>query len=109
MQLEPRPFTAGHINIVPHAHVNNLEHMTKDMQNESMNLIIQSCHVLSQVVKATDFNIGFHNNCPEKHFRWDIIPSHQGDVSCTEVIGNIKVISRSIEQLRHELCEQFNK
>lgn len=36
-------------------------------------------------------------------------PRNQGDVSCTEVIGHIKIISLSTEQLYHALCEQFDK
>lgn len=71
--LDARPFNAGHLNVVPYVHVNTIEHMSADMQQESMALIIQSCNALTHVVKASDFNIGFHNNSPEKHFKWHII------------------------------------
>lgn len=109
IQLEEKPFTVGHLNIVPFKHVNNLEQMSDEMRQESFEMVIHSCKVLACVVKANNFNIGFHNRTKENHFKWHVIPRHQGDVSCTESVGNIKVLSRSIEQLYQELCEQFKK
>jgi ATP adenylyltransferase len=100
--LNRYPYTAGHLMIVPHEHVNSIEKLPEETWLEMFALTKQALAVLRSVYRAPAFNLGA--NIGEAagagvadHVHLHVVPRWSGDTNFMSVLGEVRVLPESLE------------
>lgn len=99
------PYNNGHVMIIPYRHISDLTELTPSESAEMMRLTQKSIKRLRKLLKPHGFNIGFNIGRPggagfDQHIHQHIVPRWIGDSNFMPVIGNTKVISQSLQEMR---------
>ncbi len=96
------PYTAGHLMIVPHEHVNSIEKVPEESWLEMFSLAKQALAALRAAYRAPAFNLGA--NIGEAagagiadHVHLHIVPRWSGDTNFMSVMGEVRVLPESLE------------
>lgn len=112
VMLNRYPYNAGHILIIPHNHVPNLEDLTPEAQTEMMNLCAQSSAILKSELKAEGINIGINMGKAAgagipSHLHMHVLPRWQGDTNFFPTLCDTKQISFDLHEIYKELKQHF--
>jgi len=108
------PYNNGHTLIVPHRHIDDLSKMKKEERDEFFDLLNYVKSLLDQVLHPDGYNIGMNighgagAGIP-KHVHMHIVPRWVGDVNFMPVVGGIKVVSQSLDELHNALKKADKK
>lgn len=101
--LNRYPYTAGHLMIVPHEHVNSIEKLPEETWLEMFALTKQALAALRSVYRAPAFNLGA--NIGEAagagvadHVHLHVVPRWSGDTNFMSVLGEVRVLPESLEE-----------
>jgi ATP adenylyltransferase len=108
--LNRYPYTGGHALIAPLDHVGDMADLDDATLLEMMRVARDMQTILSDALKAQGFNIGYNiGRCagaglPE-HLHMHVVPRWAGDVNMLTVLGHVRVVPISLEQLYDTITE----
>ena len=102
--LNRYPYNNGHVMVAPLRHVKSLELLNDREVLDLMKLVNQTKRVLDKTLKPQGYNIGINMGKIagagfDGHVHVHIVPRWAGDTNCMPVLGNVKVISESLDSL----------
>lgn len=108
------PYNNGHVLIVPYRHVADITKMTENARKEFFDLLNYVKILLDDVLHPEGYNIGMNLGHAAgagvpKHLHMHIVPRWVGDVNFMPVIGQVKVISQSLDDLYQALVQADKK
>ena len=106
------PFAAGHILIVPHAHVAALEDLSAEDYDALFHLVRASSTRLTKALRAEGLNIGCNLGATAgagiaAHLHVHIVPRWSGDTNFMPVLADTRVIPQALEATRDHLERHF--
>ena len=110
--LNKYPYNAGHVMVVPHAHVGNLEDLDDAQTADLMRALKRTITVLKGALKPEGFNVGANigrvagAGMPD-HVHLHVVPRWSGDTNFMPVLGEVKVINEHVSQTAAKLSEAF--
>jgi len=108
------PYNGGHLMIVPYRHLDNFIDLSEHELTEIMNLTKTALKALEMESKPQGFNFGANLGRAagagiDTHLHFHIVPRWIGDSNFMPVIGEIKVISQDLLEMKNKLVKQFEK
>lgn len=106
------PYNAGHLMIVPKAHKDNPEDLTKEEFSDLTELLKVSVKVIKKSLKPEGLNIGLNLGKASgagvfDHLHFHIVPRWIGDTNFMPVLSSTKVISEHLTATYNKLKEGF--
>jgi ATP adenylyltransferase len=106
------PFAAGHILIVPHAHVAALEDLSPEDHDALFHLVRASTTRLTKALKAEGLNVGCNLGAAAgagiaAHLHVHIVPRWSGDTNFMPALADTRVIPQALEATRDHLERHF--
>ena len=106
------PFAAGHLMIVPHAHVDSLEALSLDDHDALFRLVRESGVRLRKAVRAEALNIGVNVGAAAgagiaEHLHVHVVPRWSGDTNFMPVTADTRVVPQALAATRDHLLTHF--
>lgn len=106
--LNRYPYSNGHLLLAPTQHAASLEGLTDETLAELARGTRDMQVVLREALSANGFNVGINiGRCAgaglPDHVHYHIVPRWNGDTNFMGVVGNVRVIPQSLEQVRDVL------
>jgi ATP adenylyltransferase len=106
------PFAAGHLLVVPHAHVDALDGLTEPDFAALFALVRDAATVLKRAVRAEGLNVGMNLGAPAgagiaEHLHAHIVPRWSGDTNFMPVLADTRVVPQALEATRDHLAPFF--
>jgi ATP adenylyltransferase len=110
--LNRYPYAAGHLMVVPNAHIARLHELELDVRAELMALVTTSADILEQTFACEGLNIGANLGKAAgagfaEHLHFHVVPRWNGDVNFMTSIGELRVIPTHIERTYDRLLPAF--
>lgn len=110
--LNKFPYNNGHLLIAPRGHKARLDDLDSSELMEIMDSVRRMVRILEKRLKAEGFNIGLNLGKSAGaglpgHLHWHIVPRWNGDTNFMPVVGDVKVISQSLEALYDLLLDEL--
>lgn len=108
------PYNNGHVLIIPNRKVNDLDKLKKDERENLFDTLSEAKSLLKEVIKPQGFNIGINlgrvagAGIPD-HLHVHLVPRWRGDINFMPAVGNVKVISQSLDTLYEKLVNAYNR
>ena len=108
------PYTGGHLLVAPLVHAATLEELSPPVLTELM-LAVRDAHaLLAAVVRADGYNLGMNlGRCAGAglpgHLHVHIVPRWEGDTNFMSVLGDVRVIPKSLQAQYEELRDQARR
>jgi len=107
------PYNGGHLMVVPNRHLSDFTELSKDELAEAMDLVQLSMKALCNDMKPQGFNLGANIGKAagagiDQHLHFHVLPRWVGDTNFMPALGEIKVISQDLLNLKKRLIEQIN-
>ncbi|HON44784.1 MAG TPA: HIT domain-containing protein [Planctomycetota bacterium] len=108
------PYSNGHLMIVPYKHSGNMEEHAIETYEELMASTVKWQTILKNVVNAQGFNIGINIGAVAgagvaEHIHIHIVPRWLGDTNFMPVLGDVKIINQSLEELYEKLYAKVSQ
>lgn len=105
------PYNNGHLLIMPKRHVGDIEDLTGEEMSELFQMIQKMIRVL-RAFNPQGFNVGANIGRAAGagvpgHFHIHVVPRWAGDTNFMPVIGDVRVISESLEETFKKLKESL--
>ena len=105
------PYTGGHLLIAPNVHEGRLRALSDEVMLELMASLRDCQDLLTDVLGADGFNVGFNfGRCAgaglPDHLHMHIVPRWEGDTNFMSVLGDVRVIPQALEALYEQLCKR---
>ena len=91
------PYNNGHLMVVPHRHVADLDALTLEESAEAQRMLERGVRAARSALGAGGFNVGL--NLGEaagagiaSHLHWHLVPRWQGDTNFMPVLADIRVM-----------------
>lgn len=100
--LNRYPYNNGHLLVAPNAHKGRLQELTEAEHVECMQIVTRAVGVIEEAMDADGMNVGLNvgrvagAGLPS-HLHWHIVPRWNGDTNFMPVLGDVKVISQSLD------------
>lgn len=106
------PYTSGHLMIVPHAHVADLDALSDEAANEMTGLAKRSQTILRDVYRPDGFNLGMNLGSAAgagvaAHIHLHILPRWAGDANFMTTIAETRVLPEELTMTYQKLRELF--
>ncbi len=110
--LNRYPFTAGHLLVVPHRHVDSLEALDPADHDALFRLVRDSAAILRRAVRAEGLNVGINLGAVAgagiaEHLHVHVVPRWGGDTNFMPVLADVRVIPQALEDTRDHLIPFF--
>lgn len=110
--LNRYPYNAGHILIMPVAHVADLDCISKEMRRDCMELANATIEILKKVLGAQGVNLGmnlgtFSGASSPEHVHMHVLPRWRGDTNFMPVLADTKIISIDLNETYQKLLPHF--
>lgn len=98
------PYNNGHVLVAPTAHMGRLDELTTEVVLELQTTLSQLVTVYERLMKPEGFNVGLNlgrvagAGLPG-HLHWHLVPRWNGDTNFMTTVGDVRVISQSLEAL----------
>lgn len=107
--LNLHPYNPGHLMVLPHRHIAELEDLTDDELTELMTTTQQAVRVLRQVSGPHAFNIGLNlggvaGGSLSQHLHQHVVPRWSGDANFITVLGGTKTLPQLLSDTRAMLA-----
>lgn len=98
------PYTSGHVMVCPVAHKQDLHDLEEMELNELIRLTRDVKIVLQEVVRCQGFNAGMNfGRCAGAglpgHLHMHVVPRWNGDVSFMSVVGDIRLVFETMDEI----------
>lgn len=108
------PYTGGHLMVVPHRHLHNLDDLSSEERLDLFAFLDLSVRVLKEAMAPQGFNIGLNLGKAagagiDDHLHFHVIPRWGGDSNFMSVIGGVRVIPEDVETTAAQLRPYFAK
>lgn len=108
------PYNAGHLLIVPYAHVKNMDDLSHEARIELIELLTQSITILKNTLNAEGINVGLNLGKASgagipSHIHWHTLPRWHGDTNFLPLLADTKAVSYDLEVMYKKLIEPFQK
>jgi ATP adenylyltransferase len=110
--LNKYPFAAGHLLVVPHAHVDSLEHLDAETYDALFRLVRESTVRLRRALQAEGLNVGVNLGAVAgagiaAHLHVHVVPRWSGDTNFMPVLADTRVVPQALEATRDHLAKHF--
>ena len=110
--LNLHPYNPGHLMVLPHRHVADIEDLTDDEAAELMATTQQAVRVLRQVSGPHAFNVGLNlggvaGGSLSEHLHQHVVPRWSGDANFITVLGATKTLPQLLADTRVLLAEAW--
>jgi ATP adenylyltransferase len=108
------PYNAGHLVVVPYAHVGSPDLLSKEARIELMEVTTQAATILKRETGAEGFNIGLNIGKAAgagipSHLHMHVLPRFVGDTNFLPTLGATRVISFDLNAMYQHLLNAFNR
>jgi ATP adenylyltransferase len=108
--LNRYPYNNGHLLVAPRAHKGRLEELTPDELLDTMETLRRMVGVLDESMHPHGYNVGLNIGRAAGaglpgHLHWHVVPRWNGDTNFMPVLGDVRVISQSLDAL-YDLLKQ---
>jgi len=108
------PYNSGHLMVIPYRHICDFTELTADETAEMMSECSAMIKTLNEVMKPQGFNMGMNLGKAagagiDQHLHLHIVPRWMGDTNFMPSIGEVRVISQDLLDLKNKLTEALNK
>lgn len=106
------PYNAGHLLVVPRAHVGSLAEVAAETLSDMMVQVQLAGRVLSAKYRPQGFNVGMNlgreggAGVPD-HIHMHVVPRWQGDTNFMTVLGELRVITEELSEATRDLKKLF--
>lgn len=112
VMLNRYPFAAGHILVVPHAHVSALEDLDPEDYDALFRLVRASSVRLRKALNAEGLNVGINLGAVAgagvaEHMHVHIVPRWSGDTNFMPVLADVRVVPQALDATREHLARYF--
>jgi ATP adenylyltransferase len=112
VMLNRYPFAAGHILVVPHAHVSALEDLEPADYDALFRLVRAASVRLRKALKAEGLNVGINLGAVAgagvaEHLHVHIVPRWSGDTNFMPVLADVRVVPQALDATREHLARHF--
>jgi len=109
--LNRYPYTNGHLLIAPFAHKGDLDELTPLEMLRLWHHTGQAKRLLAAALRPQGFNIGLNlGRCAGAglpgHIHVHVVPRWNGDTNFMSVVGDVRVIPQSLDQLHTQFIAQ---
>jgi ATP adenylyltransferase len=110
--LNLHPYNPGHLMVLPHRHVADLEDLTRAEVTELMTMTQQAVRVLREVSGPHAFNVGLNlggiaGGSLSQHLHQHVVPRWSGDANFITVLGGTKTLPQLLADTRALLAEAW--
>ena len=110
--LNRYPYNAGHMMIIPFAHVSSLENVPPEAQHELIELITVCTKLAKEILGAQGVNIGINLGRAAgagmpAHLHTHILPRWIGDTNFLPTLGEVKAVSFDLDKAFNMLKPPF--
>jgi ATP adenylyltransferase len=110
--LNRYPYINGHLMIVPFRHVADLSSLEKAGRNEIIDIAATAEQALSQAMNCQGMNGGWNIGSAggagiPGHLHFHILPRWNGDTNFMTTVGQVRVVSQSLEKAYDALLPLF--
>ncbi len=107
------PYNAGHLLVVPYAHVGSLDLLSKEARTELMEVTTHAATILKNETGAEGLNIGLNIGKAAgagipAHLHMHVLPRFTGDTNFLPTLGQTRVISFDLNAMYQHLLQAFN-
>jgi ATP adenylyltransferase len=97
VMLNRYPYNAGHLMVIPYAHVPSLEDLPPETLTEMMLLVNRCLRTLRQAMAPDAFNVGANlgrvaGAGVAEHVHLHVVPRWEGDTNCLPVLADVRVV-----------------
>ena len=112
--LNKYPYSTGHLMIVPYQHFSSPDKISARDSVEMWELLNKSIEILRRHLHPDGFNIGMNIGKAagagiKDHFHMHVVPRWAGDANFMSVLGETKVMSYRIDDIRNILTRDLAK
>ncbi len=112
VMLNRFPYNAGHVLIVPYAHMAHLHDTKKEARIELIELATQSVNILKETLDAHGVNIGINFGKASgagipSHYHMHVLPRWLGDTNFLPTLAETKQISFDMHDIYRKLKPIF--
>lgn len=110
--LNRYPFSAAHLLVVPHVHVDALEKLTTEVHHALFDLVREATVRLRKAVRPEGLNVGLNLGAAAgagiaEHLHAHIVPRWSGDTNFMPVLADTRVVPQALEATRDYLVPFF--
>jgi ATP adenylyltransferase len=110
--LNLHPYNPGHMMVLPHRHVAELEDLKIDEVTELMTMTQDAVRVLRKVSGPHAFNVGLNlggvaGGSLSEHLHQHVVPRWSGDANFITVFGGTKTLPQLLADTRSLLAEAW--
>ena len=110
--LNLHPYNPGHLMVLPHRHVADLEDLSDDEVAELMATTQQAVRVLRAVSGPHAFNVGINlggvaGGSLSQHLHQHVVPRWSGDANFITVLGGTKTLPQLLADTRALLADAW--
>jgi ATP adenylyltransferase len=110
--LNLHPYNPGHLMVVPHRHVAELEDLTAEESAEVMDFTQRAIRAMKRSAAPHAFNVGLNlggvaGGSLADHLHQHVVPRWGGDANFITVIGQTKVIPQLLSETRQLLADAW--
>jgi ATP adenylyltransferase len=111
--LNAYPYTSGHVMIVPHAHVDELNRLSADAASEIMHLTQRMEQVLRELYRPDGMNIGMNIGKAAGagiagHLHMHVLPRWVADANFMSVIGETRMLPETLDVTWERISGKLN-
>ena len=108
--LNAYPYNNGHLMVVPYRHLSRLSELSAEENAEMLRLAALMTEVLGDVSGPDGYNIGMNLGRVAgagiaDHLHLHVVPRWNGDTNFMPVLGEVKVMPESLDQVYKKLTE----
>ena len=108
--LNRYPYNNGHLMVVPYEHTGDMSQLSPAVRSSLMEYTTRWQSILQSSLKAQGVNIGINIGKVAgagvgEHVHIHIVPRWLGDVNFMPVVGDIKIINQSLDDLYEQLVQ----
>lgn len=108
IMLNRYPYNAGHLMVIPYAHVASVEDLPTETLTEMMLLVNRSLAALRRAMSPEAFNIGANLGHAAgagiaDHVHMHIVPRWEGDTNFMPVFADVRVIPEFLADTYHKI------
>jgi ATP adenylyltransferase len=112
VMLNRYPFAAGHLLVVPHVHVHELEALDPAVYDALFRLVREAAVRLRRAVRAEALNVGMNLGAVAgagvaEHLHAHVVPRWSGDTNFMPVLAETRVVPQALDETRRHLVPFF--
>jgi ATP adenylyltransferase len=110
--LNKYPYNAGHLMVIPFAHVKDLQSLEQEARHEIMEVVNTCIQIVYDELKCQGVNVGLNLGNASgagipSHIHMHILPRLEGDTNFLPTLANTKVISFDLKEIYELLKPAF--